>query len=288
MSHTTKSSGIGLYLWLTLVISSVFWELIIASGHIRAADEKYVVALMWSPAAAALLTCYLRGEGLQALGWRWGEWRWARMAYLIPLGCAVIAYGIVWSTGLGGFGNAGFLHGMPGLMGFPHASVWLSTVLYVAMTATIGLVSSVSHALGEEIGWRGFLAPALAKRFGFTRAVLVGSVIAWAWHLPVLLFADYNAGTPWWFGMSCFLVNATADCALATWLRLRSGSVWPAAILHASHNLFVQGLFTPITAPHGWITPYAIDEFGFVLPLVEAAFALALWFRRGELAGDRY
>ncbi len=68
-----------------------------------------------------------------------------------------------------------------------------------------------------------------------------------------------------------------------TWLRLRSGSLWTAALMHASHNLFIQGFFTPMTAPSGAITPYAIDEFGFVLPLVVAAAAFWFWRRRHEL-----
>ena len=67
------------------------------------------------------------------------------------------------------------------------------------------------------------------------------------------------------------------------WLRLRSGSLWPAAILHASHNLFIQAWLTPITGPHGRITPYAIDEFGFMLPLACIVVAVVFWRRRGEL-----
>ena len=38
-----------------------------------------------------------------------------------------------------------------------------------------------------------------------------------------------------------------------------------------------------VTTPRGAITPWAIDEFGFVLPLVMSVFALYFWSRRGEL-----
>ena len=51
---------------------------------------------------------------------------------------------------------------------------------------------------------------------------------------------------------------------------LRSGSLWTATFLHASHNLFIQAIFTPLTG-NTRPTPDAIDEFGFVLPLVIAA-----------------
>jgi uncharacterized protein len=66
------------------------------------------------------------------------------------------------------------------------------------------------------------------------------------------------------------------------WMRLKSGSLWTGAILHASHNLFVQAVFTPLTANRGK-TAWYIDEFGAVLPLVAICFAIYFWSRRGEL-----
>ena len=67
------------------------------------------------------------------------------------------------------------------------------------------------------------------------------------------------------------------------WIRLKSGSLWTAALLHASHNLYVQSIFTPLTHNSG-NTPWFIDEFGVVLPIVTIAFAIFFWSRRGELA----
>ena len=64
------------------------------------------------------------------------------------------------------------------------------------------------------------------------------------WHFPELIFADYNSGTPWWFGMTCFAVMVVSLSVIMSWIRLRTGSVWAAAILHASHNTFIQGFFT--------------------------------------------
>ncbi|MBE0688464.1 MAG: CPBP family intramembrane metalloprotease, partial [Anaerolineaceae bacterium] len=61
------------------------------------------------------------------------------------------------------------------------------------------------------------------------------------------------------------------------WLRLKSGSLWTAAILHASHNLFIQAIFTPLTLQKK-ITPYIIDEFGVGLAI--AGMLVALLFIR--------
>jgi membrane protease YdiL (CAAX protease family) len=70
------------------------------------------------------------------------------------------------------------------------------------------------------------------------------------------------------------------------WVRLKSGSLWTGAILHASHNLYVQGIFTPLTADRGK-TAWFIDEFGAVLPIVTVAFAIYFWRRRGEVESGR-
>ena len=52
--------------------------------------------------------------------------------------------------------------------------------------------------------------------------------------------------------------------------------------MHASHNLYVQSIFTPLTHKSG-NTAWFIDEFGVVLPIVAIAFAIFFWSRRGEL-----
>ena len=35
---------------------------------------------------------------------------------------------------------------------------------------------------------------------------------------------------------------------MLAWLRLKSDSVWPAAVFHASHNVFVPGIFDSLIA----------------------------------------
>jgi hypothetical protein len=67
------------------------------------------------------------------------------------------------------------------------------------------------------------------------------------------------------------------------WLRLRSASVWPAALLHASHNLFVQGFFDRVTVDTGrtrWLT----TEFGAALAVTIGVTAWLFWRARGAVA----
>jgi membrane protease YdiL (CAAX protease family) len=92
--------------------------------------------------------------------------------------------------------------------------------------------------LGEELGWRGLLVPELARRFSFTATALISGVAWAAWHVPVMVLADYhNPGAPLWFGLVCFAVLVIGISFAFAWLRLKSGSVWPTVLLHASHNV---------------------------------------------------
>ena len=147
----------------------------------------------------------------------------------------------------------------------------------------MGTLMSCFTALGEEIGWRGFLVPELAKVTSYTKLSLISGIIWSVYHYPVLLFADYNSGTPWWFGLGCFTLMAIGASFLFAWLRLRSGSVWTAMFLHASHNLYIQSYFDQAT-DDTVITAYISSEFGIALALVISLVAFLFWRKRSELA----
>ncbi len=78
------SLALRLYLLLTFGLSSIFYFLVIKSGHLGSANGMYVTALMWCPGTAAMLTCKLTGRPLASLGWKWGNPRWQAMSYCIP------------------------------------------------------------------------------------------------------------------------------------------------------------------------------------------------------------
>jgi len=63
---------------------------------------------------------------------------------------------------------------------------------------------------------------------------------------------------------------------------MKSGSLWTGVLLHASHNLFIQSFFTPITEQN-IRSPWYIDEFGAVVPVVTILFAIYFWSRHKEL-----
>jgi uncharacterized protein len=287
-SSSETKKRIYTYLSLALGLSSIFYYFIIHDGSMhRPGSPPYTLFLMWSPGAAALLTLLFYQRNLRGLGWGWGKTKYQFFSYGLPVIYGLIAYGSVWVTGLGGFPNPDFVsHAsaqITDLFGWTNLSAAMIIAIAVIIDGTIGVFFSCISALGEEIGWRGFLVPHLIKITSFTKTALISGVIWSLYHYPILLFADYNSGAPVWYSLLCFTLLVMGASFAFAWLRLRSGSLWTGVILHASHNLFIQNVFDRITSDTG-LTKYFIGEFGIALALVTALFAYLFWRKRSELS----
>jgi uncharacterized protein len=270
------------FLLLVFAFSSLPYYLVILSGHIGVGNGLVVSLLMWCPAFAAFAACALLRIDVSTLGWNWPA-RYVAWAYVIPILYALPVYVATWATISGSFDFSRFASPLGAAFGFPGWPRATALFLAIPLYAVLGVISSTARALGEEIGWRGFLLPRLVQQAGFTVGCLLSGCIWAVWHYPGLLFADYNAGTPPAFALTCFTLMVIADAYILGWLRLKSGSLWPAAVLHASHNLFIQAIFDRMTAPVGKAL-YITTEFGAGLVLTIGAFAVYFWTRRDEVS----
>ncbi|MCX0276529.1 CPBP family intramembrane metalloprotease [Nocardia zapadnayensis] len=111
------------------------------------------------------------------------------------------------------------------------------TVVVVAQLVGVVLGSFVNTvpAAGEEIGWRGYLQPALTARLGLVPGLVLGGVLWGAWHAPVLLLG-YNFGLYDLRGVGLMCIACVLLRVWLGWLRGVSGSVWPAALAHGAFN----------------------------------------------------
>jgi membrane protease YdiL (CAAX protease family) len=124
-------------------------------------------------------------------------------------------------------------------MGMPGTPHWVVIALFVLLQGTTGMVAGVGAAAREEIGWRGFLVPELAKVLPFTGVALLSGFIWASWHYPITAVVYRDAGLPPSFWLPTFTFVAVAISFAQAWLRLRTDSVWPPIFLHASHNLLI-------------------------------------------------
>lgn len=260
-----NSKKIITFLIMNFTLCAVFYYILISKETLQG-NGLYVFGLMWVPAVSSIITQLIYNKNIKGFGWKLGKAKYIAFSYLIPLAAGVIVYTFVWITGIGGISFDNFFHKQQGI-GIPFQFM---------IFASAGLFGSLCSAIGEEIGWRGFLVPELSKMYSYTKTSLITSLIWAVYHYPLLIFMDYNNGVSKVSSIIFFTISVTAISFTTTWLRLKSGSLWTGAILHASHNLFILNFFDLITIDYGK-TKYITTEFGAGLALIYTIIAIYCW-----------
>jgi membrane protease YdiL (CAAX protease family) len=179
------------------------------------------------------------------------------IACLVP---TVIAFGTVAAVEIAGWGKAGWFAFSPGgavISGGPWllgrgTQAWPLLIANVALTGGYFGVINALPAIGEELGWRGFLQGPLIDRLGVTRGLVLLGLVWSLWHLPALL-AGYNYPQhPVLGALVLFPLQLVAASFFLGWLTLRAGSFWPAAIAHGAVNSIEEGVTHNLNmvAPH--------------------------------------
>ncbi|CAN5746310.1 hypothetical protein BH10CHL1_BH10CHL1_02280 [soil metagenome] len=142
-----------------------------------------------------------------------------------------------------------------------------------------GLLINTLFALGEEIGWRGYLLPKLLP-LGPVRAALLGGLLHGMWHLPMILLTPfYHGDGNRWIVVPLFLLTLSVGGVFYSYLRLTSDSVWPVALGHGAFNLF-WGMFTDLAVPVApLMMEYLAGESG-ILALIFALLTVGFLIRR--------
>jgi membrane protease YdiL (CAAX protease family) len=226
-----------------------------------------VLLYMSTPTLAVLvMVLVVTRDGYSIEGWkvlglhRLGLKAWW-IAFLAPLLVGVVATAIVWATPLAKF-------------------VMPDDAVSQILNFFIGIViATLTFSLGEELGWRGYLLPQLLS-VGWTRAfVLVGLIWA-AWHMPLIFLTPlYHSAGNRLIVLPLFVATIVAASFFFGYLRVWTGSVWPASIAHSSHNAAWSTLaaFT-VTSNPVVVNEYLVGDNG-ILILAGTAIA-ALWLGR--------
>src|SRR5947209_2108519 len=136
------------------------------------------MAVMWGPAVAAIIVSLLRRRSLKEIGWKVGRMKWLAVGWAVPVAVSFAAYGLIWIAGLGTVPNPTFLQRARLTLGMASQSngvVIVAAFLYISI---LGLLPGMIAAIGEEIGWRGFLVPELAKWIIFPKTALLSGAIS--------------------------------------------------------------------------------------------------------------
>ncbi|MBL6962040.1 MAG: CPBP family intramembrane metalloprotease, partial [Anaerolineales bacterium] len=110
----------------------------------------------------------------------------------------------------------------------------LLIAIQIGAALTIAPLINVIFALGEELGWRGFLLPKLLP-LGQWKAILISNLIWGFWHAPAIVMGLNYPGYPI-AGVFMMVVFTLLVGIIMSWLYLNTKSPWTPALAHGSLN----------------------------------------------------
>jgi membrane protease YdiL (CAAX protease family) len=227
---------------------------VIAFWNAEAKDGVFI-AIMFAPTVGALLARFA-GPGVI----QWGRPSWWIFAGLIPTGAVLLVY------------TMGTVFGVD--------SLETPVLLRALIAAPIAILSACLTAVGEEIGWRGFLWPLLRKRRSFLVSSLLIGTVWWLYHLPLILVGWYGTKG----GILAFTVAIIGFTLFVGVLTDRSRSVWPSVVAHGGWNALVATGFAVTTKAGIQLQAFTgsttwVGEFGWLAALSTIALGIgaAIW-----------
>jgi membrane protease YdiL (CAAX protease family) len=273
---TEKQREALVFVGLTFLLSAFFYAYLFLSANPRW-NPVVAWAFMWCPGVAAVLTKLLLRRPLSELGLRWGSTRrFIAGVVLLPIALVGVVYVIVWTTGLGRFS----LDRMTAAFATLGQGATPSTGLIIGALISVvpfRILTGAVSTLGEELGWRGLLVPSLAATRSPAATSLITGVVWSLWHYPLVfvVLPKLRPGLPRWYALLCFSLTLTGISFVYTWLRLRSGSVWPAVFLHSSSTT-MQEMLEALTQDSGR-TFFLTYEYGVGFVVIVALILAAFW-----------
>ena len=239
-----------IYLVLSFLLTWLWFFMTIRSGETwddMSAEKQGLVALgMMCPLISHILTRLITKEGFAMTGngsmmlgivFRDRKWIWFLLAFILPWAYTEL-------------GNVFALLIRPESYDPTYYQVLevdrRILFLWPLSALVSGTVASFA-ALGEEGGWRGYMMPKLFSVMGRLPALIIGGIIWGLWHAP-LTCIGHNFGTDYpgfpYVGIIKMCIFCTLVGIMLTYLTEKSGSVWPAAFMHAignAHPAILQG-----------------------------------------------
>jgi uncharacterized protein len=219
--------------------------------------QGYVMFAIWSftPTVATLIMLLVvTQDGYSREGWKsLGLHRLGLNVWWIAFGATLLitvaASAIVWATPLASFV-------------VPEGGILNPVINFLIQVVILAL----TFALGEEIGMRGYLQPRLMS-LGRTRGLLLVGLVWATWHMPLYYFMAplFPVGNVLLF-LPLFYGTIVAASFFFGYLRIYTGSIWPASIAHSVHNAAwgVLGALTVTSSPV-LVNLYLVGDYGILI-----------------------
>lgn len=224
---------------------------------------------MFTPMLASLLLMMVltkdgyRKEGWKKLGLRKLGLRGWPFALILPVIPLVLSYAAAWAFGLSEWRVPDKLFGFE----WSTAPVVL-VIVYVK--------SVLFESLGEEVGWRGYLLPRMVGN-NERKGLLLNGLLHGVWHAPIILnTTEYHDGENAWILFPLMVLSTMFLAPVIGRLRLKTGSVWTASMMHTTHNL-TWAVLAELYVNKSDAAAYVSGDMSLVVVLFYAGLTLWMW-----------
>lgn len=260
-SLTNKMKAIS-FTVIVLVLASVF-------GIFKVRAEIY----MFVPVITVFIMFFIvTRDGYRKISWgslglhRTGKKIWL-FAFFVPFTCLVVSYVLLWMTPA-----ASFVISKDATVG-----VWLMMPVKILLVLFFYTITS---SLGEELGWRGYLLPILLD-MGWKKAIVLTGFIHGIFHVPIMLNGLYHPEGNALITYPLLVLTTTLGGILFGYVTIKTRSIWPAAIMHAAHNVFWAAL-SEFSKIHSEVGYYLGGESGVFMVILYGA--VAVWIlKKGNI-----
>ena len=203
------------------------------------------IGMMFTPGLVAwLIVRKQRPKGLRAAALGFTRHRplprlfgYLALAFVIPVFIGVVSMPIASAFGLYELDLENFagLQQVLQSAGLTGISIEVFLALQLVNVLLASWFINLLPALGEEIGWRGWLTPQLLP-LGVFPTIAITGVIWGLWHTPLMLLGHNYPHLPGWLSVMFMVVFCMLTGGILAWLTIRTNSVWPAALGHSTIN----------------------------------------------------
>jgi membrane protease YdiL (CAAX protease family) len=240
---------------LVVLVGTTIIAVLMHARHVSVGEVRslgFILVAMWMPGFARLVATRTVDRG-----WhspfplrRWGHPAW--LVVILPLASVTTIY-------LGAY----LLAALAGVERFSPA--WSRGRLVANIVVNLPLLSAIGivGALGEEIGWRGYLQPRLDE-LNVPYSLLWTIVAETLFHFPLILLAGYLGAKNLLATLALFFTLGLGLTPLWTWATYQWGTIWMAVLFHTFHNAVSQ-VIIPKALGEG--DPLVLGESG-VFPVI--------------------
>lgn len=222
--------------WPLFLVPLLFQNLDPTSAQL--ATQGLWALAMWGPGIAAIVTTLavqkktFHSLNLNRLGpKRYYVWAWFLPPLLVIVGGLLsLVFGLV-ELDMNFTMIRDALASAPGGDAIPAYAV---VAIQIAFAILLAPFINVLFALGEELGWRGWLLPNLMP-LGQWKAILISGAIWGVWHAPAVVQGLNYPGYPV-AGVFMMIVFCALLGTIFSWLYLNTKSPWVAALAHGAIN----------------------------------------------------